>query len=178
MSSLEERIARIEDRQAIADLQARYTIFIDNHDLDRVAPLFAREGRFRSVDGVMDAKGREAICEQYRSRFAALRFNFHVSHDHLIELDPDNANRATGFVSSHAELVRNGQPMVAGMRYQDVYIREEGAWRFLDRLLHFFYYMPVSDYRDGLVTPERMRAYGDKRLADLPEATPTFKAGK
>lgn len=177
MSSFEERLRQVEDRLAIADLQARYTIFIDNHDLDKVAPLFATNGRFRSADGVLNAEGREAICEQYRGRFAALRFGFHVTHDHLIDLDPSNPDRATGKVSSHAELVRNGQPMVAGMRYEDVYIREEGAWRFADRLLYFFYYMPISEYAAGLTGRDRMRAYGDKRPADLPETIPTFKAG-
>ena len=178
MSDFESRLRAVEDRLAIADLQARYTIFIDNNDLDKVAPLFAKNGRFRSADGVLNAEGREAICEQYRGRFAALRFGFHVTHDHLIDLDPNNPDRATGKVSSHAELVRNGQPMVAGMRYEDVYIREDGAWRFADRLLYFFYYMPIAEYASGLITRERMRAYGDQRPADLPEGIPTFKAGK
>lgn len=175
---LEARLRAVEDRQEIAALQARYTLYIDDHDLDRVGPLFAREGRFRSADGVMDAVGREAICEQYRGRFAALRFNFHVTHDHLIELDPAKPDRANGLVSSHAEVVREGTPMVVGMRYADSYVREDGAWRFADRLLRFFYYLPVTDYRDALATRGRMRAYGEVRDADLPEGSSTFRAGR
>lgn len=172
--SIAARLSALEDRQAIVDLQSRYTLLIDNHDLDRAGLLFARQARFRSADGVMDATGREAICDQYRSRFAVLRFNFHVTHDHLIELDPDNPDRATGTVSSHAELVRNGTPMVVAMRYQDGYVREDGAWRFSDRLLRFFYYLPVCDYAEALPSRGRMRAYGDLRDADLPEGIPTF----
>lgn len=168
--ALSARLRRIEDRLAIRDLQARYTIFIDDHDLASVAPLFAQQGRFRSADGVMDAVGREAICEQYRERFKALRFGFHVTHDHLIDLDEDDPDRATGIVSSHAEVVRNDQPMVTGMRYRDHYVREEGVWRFADRLLYFFYYLPATKYIEAMPTPGRMRAYGDIRLADLPEA--------
>ena len=174
MTPLEDRIRRIEDKLAIAELQARYTLFIDVHDLDRVAPLFAREGRFRSADGVMDAIGREAIIEQYRGRFEALKFGFHVTHDHLIELDEMVPTRATGLVSSHAEVVRKGKPMVVAMRYTDSYVREEGAWRFADRLLRFFYYMPVVDYLTALPTGGRMRAYGDVRDADLPEGAQTY----
>jgi len=177
VKSLEQRLQQVEDRLAIADLQARYTIFIDNHDLEKVAPLFARDGRFRSADGMLNAQGRAEICEQYRARFAALRFGFHVTHDHMIDLDENNPDRATGKVSSHAELVRNGQAMVAGMRYEDEYIREDGAWRFADRLLYFFYYMPVADFAQGLTEQDRMRAYGDKRPAELPESIATFKAG-
>lgn len=174
MSGLAARIQAIEDRLAIAQLQARYTILIDNQDLTAVAPLFARDGRFRSADGVMDAQGRAAICDQYRGRFAALRFGFHVTHDHWITLDPVDPDAATGIVSSHAEVVRNGEPMVTGMRYHDVYRREDGAWRFADRLLHFFYYLPVADYAAALPTRERMRAYGDARPADLPEGIGTW----
>lgn len=161
----------------IAELQARYTIYIDNHDLDITGPLFARNGRFRSADGVMDAIGREAICAQYRDRFAALKFGFHVTHDHLIILSDDDPDHATGIVSSHAEVVRNGEAMVTAMRYHDVYVREDGTWRFADRLLHFFYYLPVKDYCAALPTRERMRAYGDARPADLPESIATFGVG-
>jgi len=173
-----QRLRGIEDRLEIAQLQARYTFSIDDHDLARVGELFACEGRFRSADGVMDAVGREAVCEQFRGRFAALRFGFHVTHDHLIELDPADPDRASGIVSSHAEVVREGKPMIAAMRYHDRYVREAGAWRFADRLLHFFYYLPVGDYAATLPTPARMRAYGDEHPADLPEGSPHFRPGR
>lgn len=165
---IEARLRRMEDRFDIGQLQARYTIHIDDQNLDEVAPLFAREGRFRSADGVMDAIGREAICDQYRGRFAALGFGFHVTHDHIITLNEVDSARATGIVSSHAEVVRNGRPMLVAMRYYDHYIREDGAWRIADRLLKFFYYLPVDEYAAGLPARNRMRAYGDARDAELP----------
>ena len=171
--ALERRLQRVEDRQEIAQLQARYTIHIDDHDLARVGPLFERDGRMASADGVMDARGREAICEQFRGRFASLGFGFHTTHDHLIELDEADPDRASGFVSSHAEVVRNGEAMVVGMRYEDAYIREDGAWRFAERIIHFFYYLPVAAYREALPTKGRMRAYGDVREAQLPEGAAT-----
>ena len=168
------RIQRLEDRLDIQEIQARYTLFIDDHDLEKVAPLFAKKGRFRSADGVMDAIGRDAICEQYRNRFKALGFGFHTTQDHLIMFDDSDPDRAKGIVASHAEVVRNGTAMIAGMRYYDDYIREDGAWRFADRHLHFFYYIPVSEYAQGLPARDRMRAYGDRRNAELPETIPTY----
>lgn len=172
MSELDDRVRRIEDRLAIAELQARYTIFIDNHDLGEVAGLFAADARFRSADGIMAAVGRQAVCDQFRGRFTALGFGFHVTHDHLVELV--DADHAWGVVSAHAEVVRNGQPMIAAIRYHDIYVREDGAWRFADRELRFFYYLPVSEYVDALPRRDRMRAYGDARPADLPENVVTF----
>ncbi|MBI1391118.1 MAG: DUF4440 domain-containing protein [Alphaproteobacteria bacterium] len=173
---METRVRRLEDRLEIAGIQARYTIFIDDHDLARVAPLFARNGRFRSADGVMDAIGREAICAQYKERFKALRFGFHTTQDHVIDLDDADPDRAVGIVSSHAEVVRNGRAMVVGMRYYDEYVREGGAWRIADRNLHFFYYVPVDEYAAALSTRERQRAYGDRRPAELPETRQTYAA--
>jgi uncharacterized protein (TIGR02246 family) len=169
MSELEVRLRRVEDRLAIQELVSAYTFAIDDRDLGRVAALFTEDGRFRSADGVMDARGRAAICEQFRTRFDALGFNFHVTHDLAIEFTgPDEA---TGQVSSHAEVVRTGEAMVTGMRYHDAYRRcSDGGWRFADRCIHFFYYLPVVDYREALKGRGRMRAYGDIRDAELPEA--------
>lgn len=168
MSDLAIRIRRIEDRQAIGDLISAYTFAMDNRDLDWAMDLFTEDGRFRSADGVMDGRGRAAMADQYRKRYASLGFNFHVTHDqHVSFVSDDEAN---GMVSSHAEVVRNGEAMVTAMRYHDVYRRcADGKWRFSDRCIHFFYYMPVADYVEALKGRGRMRAYGDIRDADLPE---------
>jgi uncharacterized protein (TIGR02246 family) len=168
VTDLETRIRRIEDRLAIRDLVSAYTFAIDDRDLDRVATLFTDDARFRSVDGVMDARGAKAICDQFQGRFDALGFNFHVTHDLVCDFTgPDDA---IGQVSSHAEVVRNGDTMVTAMRYHDAYRRcPDSRWRFADRCIHFFYYLPVADYREALVGRGRMRAYGDIRDAELPE---------
>jgi uncharacterized protein (TIGR02246 family) len=168
MSDLASRVQRIEDRLAIESLISAYTFAMDNRDLAWAADLFTEDGCFRSADGVMHAKGREAICAQYRGRYAALGFNLHVTHDRHITFTADD--QAKGLVSCHAEVVRNGETMISAMRYHDVYQRcADGKWRFTDRALHFFYYLPVNDYRDALKGRGRMRAYGDIRDAELPE---------
>jgi uncharacterized protein (TIGR02246 family) len=168
VSDLAARLLRIEDRQAISDLISAYTFAIDNRDLDWGVDLFTEDGCFRSADGVMNATGREAIAEQYRGRFAALGFNLHVTHDQLVRFTSED--EATGLVSCHAEVVRNGETMITAMRYHDSYRRcADGQWRFADRCIHFFYYLPVADYGEVLKGKGRMRAYGDVREAELPE---------
>jgi uncharacterized protein (TIGR02246 family) len=168
VSDLEARIRRIEDRNAISDLISAYTFAIDNRDVDWGVDLFTQDGCFRSADGMMNATGRAAIAEQYRGRFAALGFNLHVTHDQHVTFTAED--EATGLVSSHAEVLRNGETMIAAMRYHDVYRRcSDSKWRFADRNLHFFYYLPVAEYREALAGRGRMRAYGDVRDAELPE---------
>ena len=164
----EDRIRSLEDRLAIRELISAYCFAMDNKDLGWAERLFTPDACFRSVDGVMNATGWKAIGQQYEGRFAALRFAYHVTHDVLIEfMDEDHAK---GMVSGHAEVVRNGEAMVTGLRYADQYTRDhDGRWRFAERVLSFFYYVPVEQYRTALEGGGRMRAYGDVREADLPD---------
>jgi len=168
--SLEGRIRRLEDQAEIRQLVSRYCFVVDDRDLDGMADCFIPDGRFRSADGVMDAQGREAIIDQYHGRFAVLGPGIHVTHDHVVELDDADPDRATGRVSCSAELVRHGKPMLVALRYHDEYRRDVGGrWRFADRLLLFFYYLDAREYADGLGSTHRNRAYDEPAPADFPE---------
>ena len=146
--TIEQRIHRLEAREAIRELVAGYCRVIDNRDVDGIAALFTPDARFRSRDGVMNASGREAIIQQFHGRFAVLGPSNHFTHDHSIWFEGDDGLHARGLVNSHAEVVRNNEPMWAALRYEDEYRFEDGAWRFADRLLLFFYYLPVREYAD------------------------------
>ncbi len=69
---LEKRIARIEAESAIRRLIAAYCFTIDDRDMPGIAALFADDARVASQDGVMEARGIDAIMAQYRQRFAVL----------------------------------------------------------------------------------------------------------
>lgn len=173
-ADLAARIDRIEAESAIRALAARYCFAIDNHHLTAVAELFTDDARVWSRDGVMDASGRAAIIAQYEGRFRVLGPSNHVSHDHWIRFDrgPDEAS---GTLSAHAELWRNEQTMVTALRYEDVYRREGGEWRFAERALSFLYYAPLADYPQLLGSRKRMRAYDTPADADYPERLPSWK---
>jgi hypothetical protein len=174
-TSLERRLARLEHREAIRELVARYGIVIDDRDVEGIGECFCVDGRFRSRDGVLDARGRGAVVEQFHGRFAVLGPSNHFTHDHIIRFDEADDRHAFGLVTSHAEVVRNGRPMWAAIRYEDEYRVEDGRWRFADRLLSFFYYLDVADYAARLGDPLRMRAYADPAPADVPEQLDTWK---
>lgn len=170
---MEHRLARLEAREAIRELVARYCLVIDDRDIDGIGRLFTHDARFRSRDGVMDAAGREAIIAQFHGRFAVLGPSNHFTHDHIIWFDGDD--RARGLVNSHAEVVRNGETLWAALRYEDEYRFEDGMWKFADRLLGFFYYLPARDYAELMRRPDRMRAYAEPRAADFPESLETWQ---
>ncbi len=171
-STLESRLAAVEDQLAIRDLTARYNFAIDNRDLAAVAELFTDQASFGSQDGVMRATGRAAILQQFESRFSALGATNHVAHDHVIWLD--SATQAQGQLSVHAEVWRHEQPMVTALRYSDRYTKVDGLWRFSERLLSFFYYLNVADYPAAMGQLERNRASGTPVAADYPERLATY----
>ena len=175
LSTLTRRIGALEDRLALRELVARYGIAVDDRDIDTLESLFTPDAIFRSQDGVMNAQGRAAIIEQFHGRFAALKATNHVAHDQLVELDTTDPDRASGLVSSHAEVWRNSQALIAALRYRDQYRRHAGRWCFAERTLSFLYYLPVGEYAAALGSRLRMRAYGDQRPADYPEGLPSWR---
>lgn len=174
--SVEQRLRRIEDREALRTLVTRYGIAIDGRDTDLLASLFTRDAILDSVDGTMDAVGREAIVDFYRERFAVLGPTFHFTHDHLVTLDPQNLDHAEGVITAHSESVRDGVPLLAALRYLDRYRRVAGEWQFAHRRLSFFYFLPVCDYLTSMGEVLRKRVGAIPRAADWPEAWASWEA--
>lgn len=174
--SLEARVARLEARTAIRELVARYCFAVDERDVAGIGECFARDGVMRSLDGVMDARGRAAVIEQFHGRFAVLGPSNHYTHDHLIEFEDASSSRAHGLLNTHAEVVRHGELLVTSLRYHDRYCLEEGRWRFAERVLAFFYYARPAELAEAMRGVTRNRAYAEPLAADFPERSPHWQA--
>jgi hypothetical protein len=169
-SDVETRLKRIESRTAIGELPILYCLAMDERNTTGIRALFTADATMRSADGVFSASGIDAIVDVFQGRFDALGPTNHVTHGHVIRFDDGDHDRAVGIAVGHAELVRNDVPMVTALRYRDLYRRVDGTWRIQDRLMSYMYYLPTSEYSDGLGDPNSMRAYGDRRPADWPES--------
>ena len=177
MTDLEGRIQRLEDRNAILSLIARYYNAVDDRDIDLVGTLFCEDGVFGRWNGTDRAEGREAIMSFYRERLAAVGPSFHYPHAHLIEFESDD--RATGVVTAHAELGIQHKMVITGFRYHDAYRRDpDGEWRFLQRLTRFYYFMSHEELHDHYEDPIRIRWPGEPMAADLPDGLDTWNAFK
>lgn len=152
------------------DLAVLYGFVMDERDLAAVPRLFSPDATLRSQDGVFAATGLDEIVKTYQGRFAALGPTNHVSHGHVVRFDDGDPDGAFGVVAAHAEVVRNDTAMVVGLRYKDRYRRTTEGWRLHDRLMSYMYYVDVREYADALADLMRVRAYGDQRRADWPEA--------
>ena len=173
--SLAARIDRLEAKDAIRALVTAYAIACDEHDMPRLLGLFAEDACLDSPNGAMVANGRDGIEDMFIRTFKIRGPSYHWTHDVTVEIDPNDPDRASGLVLCHAETCPNGVVSIAALRYQDEYRREAGQWLFAKRVITFLYYLPVTEFGDGL-TQEHRVFLGDNRVAaDFPEKLPAWQ---
>ncbi len=168
--TVEDRVRRLADRAEIQELAVLYGFIMDERDEDGIRQVFTEDATLRSQDGVFAASGIEEIVETYLGRFKALGPTNHYSHGHVVRFDDADPDAAFGLLASHAEVSRNGVAMQVALRYKDTYRRVDGVWRISDRLMSYMYYLPVTEYAEGLGDRNSVRAYGDRRPSDWPES--------
>lgn len=132
MTDVEKLLAYEEIRQ----LAARYAVYSDARDLDRLVDLFVpdvRVGRERT--------GREALREDFDRSFRGVGLTFLHVGNHVI--DVDDAETASGIVYCRGE-IQDGGPesddfIIHAIQYHDTYAKRDGRWLFVRRK-HFLVY--------------------------------------
>lgn len=126
--TLEQRIQRLEDIEALKTLKYRYAEYCDSdYNPDLLAPLFTEDAIWDG-DVLGRAEGRDAIRAFFAVASKAMPFAIHHVSNPAIEIDGD---RATGTWLLWQPCVHASGPAlwIAG-RYQDEYRRVDGVWRF------------------------------------------------
>jgi ketosteroid isomerase-like protein len=137
--TLEERIRRLEDIEAIRHLRNSYHAALN-------------EGRYHLVRGlcVDDAvvelgylaryEGIEAIDKGFRAMGERERFFIkQFVHGHDVQVDGD---RGTGTSYLEARYGRFGVSYVVAGRYDDAYVRTPDGWKFQSMIAELFYTVP------------------------------------
>jgi len=126
------RLQRMEDRQAICDLLARYCYLIASGDVDGVLELFTEDCRVEILG--QHYEGEAGLRALYAASLAVQPKPY--IHNHLIEaLDDDSA---TGRCVLEIRQIRDGEAGVGGGCYEDRYRKEDGAWRFEQRTFRVY----------------------------------------
>ncbi len=136
-SSIEQRTQKLEDQQSIERLLLEYGRTLDNRNFAAYAQLFARQGEWQGALGTFRGPAAiQAAMEKSFNSAAAIAdipkgSNFHVMSNFIIDVQGDRATATSMFIFYKME---KSTPVaaVAG-RYEDVLIREDGAWKFLQR---------------------------------------------
>lgn len=132
--SVEERLQVLEDREAIATLQARYVNLNDggwaalptHRDPHAVAEMFTDDGVWIGPLGLMRADGPDAIAALF-VQFQAIPFIVHNIMNPLIEIDGDLARGQWHAVI--ATTLPGGQAFWTLGRYNNDYRRTAQGWK-------------------------------------------------
>jgi len=167
----EARVARLQDQDAIENLQAAYGYYFDKGLWDEVADLFARDGTFEyGQRGVYvgAARIRRALLLFGPAGLETGRLNTHMQLQPIITVAPDGRTaqaRWRGMI----QLARAGDNGQWGEGvYENGYVKEGGRWKIAR--LHF-YLTGLTDYDLGW-TKSAIPAEGPSALFP-PDRPPT-----
>jgi len=137
--SLADRVARLEDLEAIRTLDARYCRHLDDGNWDALMGLFTEDGAF---DGLSHPQGRDEM----RAFFAGLADGGLTSFWHFItnldiELDGDHAT-VRSFLWQPC--VTDGTPAIAAGRYTDEVVKVDGRWLYRVKQVRFHFFGPLE----------------------------------
>ena len=168
------RLELLEAKDEIRELVSNYAESCDRQDLEALEKIFTIDASFDSPNGSLQSKGRQNILDMYHEVFLSRGPSFHWTHDVTISINSVDSHLAEGTVYSHAETTRDGIASLAAMRYDDLYSKKEGTWKFFKRTINFFYYVKSEDYLDSLNDPMRVNMGENKIAADIPESIPSW----
>lgn len=132
MTTLEERLLRLEDRDAIHQLFIDYGRFLDAGDFDAYASLFAEDGEV--VLGPMGrATGRDNIRDLMRKILdGRIGSAYHIISSPAVTLDGDTATSEVMWTVIRRD--PQGNPHLSGMgRHVDRLVRVGGCWKIAQR---------------------------------------------
>ena len=138
MTSLEERVQRLEDVEAIKVLKAEYCAYCDDHyDRDGIASLFVEHGVW---DGgfIGRFEGNEAIRDHFVGGSSIMVFAIHHVTNPLItigENDPDAANGQWYLWQPCTQTTRSNRALWLAANYKDTYTKTKHGWQFVNMII-------------------------------------------
>lgn len=134
-----DRVARLEDQDAVENLQATFGFFFDKGLWEDTADLFAREGTFEyGLSGVYvgQQRIRQALLLLGPEGLGQGYLNNHMQLQAVITVAPDGST-ATGRWQGMVMLAEPGTNGVWGVGiYENSYVKEDGVWKIAN--LHFY----------------------------------------
>lgn len=139
MPTLEERVQRLEDIEAIRRLKIRYAQLCDaNYDPDGLAALFTEDAVFEG-GALGNYNGREAIRQFMAGVSKQLTFAVHFMIGHMIDVAP-SGTEATGSWYLLDAVTANGRADWIAVTYDDRYRKVDGQWLFSHVKVNFAFW--------------------------------------
>ena len=139
--NIEQKLQQLEDRIAIRELIDQYTYCADTRDAQGQMALFTIDTNFEVF---MDSKSSAPtqvinnrqdlfpVFDNLNTYLATMHFNGQST----IKLDGDRASGITYCRAYHLNIQDGVQKlMIAGIRYYDIMVKQDGKWLFAERKL-------------------------------------------
>ena len=139
MSTVEDRLDRIESHLAIQQLPIRYALAVDGRDVEAWINLFVPD-----VQVGRDTFGRDALRSQITPMLKTFQRSIHLICGHRIEaIEGDTARGATYCRAEHEV---DDRWIVMTACYFDEYRRVDGEWYFSRRRAEHWYAADVNEH--------------------------------
>jgi ketosteroid isomerase-like protein len=140
VSSVEERLRRLEDAEAVRTLDAVYCRLLDDGDWPGLAELFTPDGVF---DGLRRVEGHAALLAFF-SGLAGTGLTAFWHHVSNLEVSVDGDTASVRSLLWQPCVV-DGVPHVAAGRYADDLVRTPVGWRYRVKQVRFSYWAPLTE---------------------------------
>lgn len=159
---LENRVQEIADREAIRELRYRYHECINEGRNEQIPSLFTEDGEI-DFGHLGTAKGTKELTTWFTALMArpsstgqapshVYSFVKQFIHNHIVRLHGENS--AEGMSYLLATPVHKGESYVIACRYDDLYAKENGQWKFKRMALLTYFMVPL---REGWAQSDRIK---------------------
>lgn len=143
-ASIEERLQRLEDIEAIKQLKARYCDRCDaGYDADGIAELFVEVGVWDGGNTFGRREGREAIRSHFQKASARVSIARHQVMNPMITVDGDTATGQWLLFQPCTDAGVDGAVWLAAT-YHDRYVREGDQWLFSESVIDVAFFTPFD----------------------------------
>ncbi|MFP6656288.1 MAG: nuclear transport factor 2 family protein [Myxococcota bacterium] len=126
--TLEQRMTRMEDLEAVKQLKALYCeICDDDHDPNRITSIFTEDGIWDG-SGMGKAQGHAEIRGLFEGFQKQVRFSQHMVMNPVIEIDGDRAHGRWYFLGMFT-FYEGNQAKWLTARYHEEYLKSGGEWK-------------------------------------------------
>jgi SnoaL-like domain len=139
--NIEERLQELEDRIAIRELIDQYTFTADTRDAEGQMAIFTENTNFEvymdekiptPTQVIKGRKNLRLVFDDLNQYLSTMHFNGQST----VTLDGNKATGITYCRAYHLKVLEGVQKMmIAGIRYYDTMIKQDGIWLFSERKL-------------------------------------------
>lgn len=152
----------------IQQLACRYAICADSKDPEAMAALFVEPTRLGDY-----TLNRAELVERFTNSFKGSPVTILNVGTHLVDMDPEDPDRATGTVYCRCEAEWNGKWLIQQIAYLDEYSRFGGKWLFSKRHHLLFYGAELGENPMDLPPSDPMELTVGK--GSMPQRWPSYQ---